>query len=165
VARLTRRAIMRLLFLNDHQNVSPLISSGKEQHPMERKELSHHARAIMVVILALLLAGCAANPGEVRGVFVNLDGEPLSETITVTLEPLSVFDDGSVGWSLEYQLTDEYRQRLQEVVTNDGRFIFENVEPGPYWVKGELPGRPINTSPAFEVAAGEVIDFGEIIVE
>jgi len=132
---------------------------------MEQKELSHYARTIMIVIFALLLAGCAADKGEVRGMFVNRDGEPLSETITVTLEPLSVFDDGSVGFSIEYQLTDEYRQRLNELVTNDGKFLFENVEPDPYWVEAILSGSPINVSPSFEVAAGGVVDFGEIIVE
>jgi len=133
---------------------------------MEHKGLSHHAGRIVVLAFALLMAGCATDKGEVRGIFVDRDGEPLSEAITLTLEPLKVFDDGRVGWSVEYQFTEEYRQRLREIVTTDGTFLFENVEPGPYWVKAERSsGRPITTSPAFELSAGGEVDFGEIVVD
>lgn len=120
----------------------------------------------MVLAFALLMAGCATNKGEVRGIFVDRDGEPLSEAITVTLVPLKVRDDGRVVFSIEYQLTDEYRQRLNEMVITDGKFIFKNVEPGPYWIEAELSrGRPINPSPSFEVSAGGVVDVGEIVVD
>jgi len=133
---------------------------------MKYQELLKYVRSITIfIILSLLLSGCASKKGEVRGIFVDSDGEPLLETITVILEPLAEFDDGGVGWSFEYQLTDEYRQRLKEIVTNNGTFLFENVEPGPYWIQAELIGRPVHTSPAFEVHEGEVVGFDEIIVK
>ncbi len=133
---------------------------------MEHKEPSHCAMRIMILVFALLMAGCATNKGEVRGTFVDRDGDPLSETITVTLVPLKVLDDGRVVFSIEYQFTDEYRQRRNEMVTTDGKFLFENVEPGPFWIEAERSsGRPIRTSPAFEVSAGGVIDFGEIVAD
>ncbi len=120
----------------------------------------------MVLALALLMAGCATNKGEVRGILVDRDGEPLSETIAVTLVPLTVLDDGRVVFSIEYQFTDEYRQRLNEMVITDGKFLFENVEPGPYWIEIELSSsRPTSSSPSFEVSAGGVVDLGEIIVD
>jgi hypothetical protein len=133
---------------------------------MEHKELSHYAGRLMIVVFALLTAGCETKKGEVRGTFVDRDGEPLSETITVTLMPLTVLDDGRVVWSVEYQFTDEFRQRWNEMVITDGKFLFENVEPGPYWIETERSsGRPITTSPAFELSAGGVVDFGEIVVD
>jgi len=129
---------------------------------MKQKVLPHYTKAIIIVILSLLLVGCGGKNGGVSGIFVDRDGEPILETITVTLEPLKTFDDGRVGWSIEYVLTDEYRQRLQEMEINDGKFLFENVQPGPYWVRAKVPGYPINTSPAIMVVAGEVADFAEI---
>ena len=49
-----------------------------------------------------------------------------------------------------------------KVETSDGNFLFENVAPGYYWIRPEIPGRMTKNSCAFEVKPGEVFDFGEI---
>lgn len=120
---------------------------------------------VAVTVWMLILTGCGVKGGEVRGTFVDREGAPLAEDITVSLVPLATFEDGGVGWSLEYQLSEEYGQRKQELVTGDGAFTFLNVVPGPYWVEAKLEGSPIQTSPAFQVTAGGEVDFGVIKIE
>ena len=132
---------------------------------MPHKTSSPISKTIHLLLCTILLVGCGLEKGEVTGTLVDRDGDPLMEAVTVILEPLATFEDGSVGWSLEYELSDEYPKLRQEVVTIDGTFHFEDVEPGPYRIGIQIPGDPVINSHAIIVTPGESFDFGELNIE
>jgi len=117
---------------------------------------------LILLLIALILSACGSRTGEVHGTIVDESGAMLTEKITVVLEPYDpdLVKDGKVTWSMEYSISDEYRERRQVLEIEEGEFLFTDVIPGYYSVTVELENSPsiVHRGPAFEVQHGEVIE-------
>lgn len=114
-----------------------------------------------LILAAVLCTGCGPKTGEVHGTIVDEDGNILEEAITVVLEPSPSDqpEDGEITfWSFEYSISDEYKERKQELVLERGEFLFTEVIPGYYSITVELLNAPIKWGPGFEVVPGETVE-------
>ena len=114
-----------------------------------------------LMLTAVLCTGCGAKTGEVHGIIVDESGDILEEEITVVLEP-SPSDQPEEGkitvWSFEYSISDEYRERKQELDITRGEFLFSEVIPGYYSITVAMKNSPVNWGPGFEVKPGETVE-------
>ena len=116
---------------------------------------------LTLLLAAMVCAGCGAKTGEVHGTIVDESGNILEEEITVVLEPSPSDqpEDGKITvWSFEYSISEEYRERKQELILEQGEFLFTDVIPGYYSITVELENGPVNWGPGFEAVPGETVE-------
>jgi len=116
---------------------------------------------LTLIVGAVLCGGCGPKTGEVHGTIVDEAGEILQEEITVVLEPSPSDqpEDGKITlWSFEYMISDEYKERKQELVLERGEYLFTDVVPGYYSITVDLENAPVYWGPGFEVVPGETVE-------